>query len=140
MSEFSGTAKQHANEIHKAGGHQAEPVAVTASADGSTSIIPKGAGWVKVTSANSGHIVKLPSGMIDEDIGMLIEGYVGSNGFALETEASSDQTINGTDADGTNSAAIPATTIFKARYVAADTWILEAVDEGGDDIAGITPA
>ena len=112
------------------------PTQITATSDGlTTGLIPKGAGFIEVTASNADHIITLPAG----DIRQQIWGYVGANGCEMRTPASSNATINGVDSDGTNEAAIPATTLFLATCTATDTWILLAWDEGGDDIAGITP-
>lgn len=113
--------------------------AATATSDGlTTGLIPITAEFVSVTSAAAGNIITLPSGAAG-NIGKVIKGWVGANGCEIRTPAASGATINGVDSDGTNEAAIPATTLFTCTLVAADTWILEAVTELGAVITAIVP-
>jgi len=118
------------------GGVQGQTVAVTATADGlTTGLIPTNASFVSVTSGNADHIITLPVG----EVGNVIKGWVGANGCELRTLASSNDTINAVDADGTQEAAIPATTLFEVTCVAAETWVLTAADELGAVITAIIP-
>jgi len=125
-------------------GYYYNPIIVTATSDGlTTGLIPVEAGvpgaFVSVASGGSANnIVTLPS-QDDIPVGWMCWGYVGADGCEMRTDASSGETINGVDSDGTNEAAIPATTLFQVVKTAADTFILLAYDEGGDDIAGIAP-
>lgn len=124
-------------------GYYLNPIVVTATDDGlTTGLIPAEAGvpgaFVSVTSSSAAYIITLPSSD-NISVGWRCEGYIGATGCEMRTDADSGETINGVDADGTNEAALPATTLFRVTKTAADTFILEAVDEGGDDIAGITP-
>lgn len=115
------------------------PTAVTATADGlTTGLIPVGATFVSITSAAATSIVTLPSGAAAY-VGTVIEGWVGANGCELRTPAASGATINAVNADGTNEAAIPATTLIKLRLVAVDTWILDARSELGAVVIAIVP-
>lgn len=110
--------------------------AATATADGlTTGLIPAGTQHVTVTSASASNIVTLPAAVI----GTVIHGYVGANGCEMRTPASSNATINDVDSDGTNQAAIPATTLFRAHCVSATGWILLAWDELGAPITAIVP-
>lgn len=110
--------------------------AVTATADGlTTGLIPASATHVTVTSASADNIATLPAAVV----GMEISLYVGANGCEVRTPATSGATINGVDSDGTNEAAIPATSLCTFTCVAADTWILEAVTELGAVITAIVP-
>lgn len=110
--------------------------AVTATADGlTTGLIPAGTQFVSVTSASVNNIITLPAGTV----GDVINGWVGANGCEIRTPAGSNATINNVDADGTNEAAIPATSKFTVTLVAADTWILEATTELGAVITAIVP-
>ncbi len=94
---------------------------VTATSDGlTTGLIPGDAQFVTVTSANADYIVTLPAGYI----GQIIRGRVGANGCELRTIASSGDTINNVDSDGTQEAAIPTTVTFMAQKVTATGWIL----------------
>lgn len=117
-------------------GAQSAAVAVTATADGlTTGLIAAGTRFVSVTSANADHIVHLPAAVV----GNVIEMWVGANGFELRSAAASNATINNVDADGTNELAIPATTFVRATCVATGTWIVDAWDELGADIAALVP-
>lgn len=111
-------------------------ISITATSDGlTTGLIPKGAGFISVSSSNANHIITLPDG----DIRQQIWGYIGNTGCEMRTPSGSNASINDLDADGSNEAAIPATTLFLATCTADDTWVLLAWDELGDDIAGIHP-
>lgn len=111
-------------------------VAVTATADGlTTGLIPADADFVSITSAAADNIATLPAA----SIGKVITGWVGANGCELRTPATSGATINDVDSDGTNEAAIPATTLFRLTCVTATGWILEGLTELGADIAAIVP-
>lgn len=140
MASPTGTVTKHQRETVHAQGFVPQGTAITATTDGlTTGLIPHGATWVDVTAgADANSIITLPV-IAAADVGMEICGYIGATGCEMRTPAASGDTINGVDSDGTNEAAIPATTLFRVRLVADNTWILEAVDEGGDDIAGITP-
>jgi hypothetical protein len=114
-------------------------VAVTANDDGlTTAIIPETARFVTVTSAGATKAVSLPSGAA-ANIGKVIHIYVGANGFELLSEAGSNATINGADADGTNQADIPATSVSRLTLVAANTWIMETIGANGTVAAAIVP-
>lgn len=127
------------NHVNAAKMQPLPDIEVTATSDGlTTGLIPQHARYVSVTSGNADHIITLPDGSA-KYVGTSIRGYVGATGCEMRTPATSGATINGVDSDGTNEAALPATTMFEATLVAADTWILRAWDEGGDDIAGIVP-
>ncbi len=117
-------------------GVQFTPYAATATSDGlTTGLIPLGTSFVSITSASANNIVTLPAGTA----GQVIKAYIGANGCEVRTPASSGATINGVDSDGTNEAAIPATSMFTATCVATDTWLLEAVTELGAVITAIVP-
>lgn len=108
----------------------------TATVDGlTTGALSAGSQFVAVTSGNAAHIVTLPPGVSETRV----RGYVGANGFEMRTPAASGATINTVDSDGTNQAAIPATSYFEAECVATDTWILKAFDELGAVITAIVP-
>lgn len=117
-------------------GAQSAAVAITVTADGlTTGTVPAGTRFVSVTSDNADKIMTLPAPVV----GNIIEGYVGATGFEIRTVAASDVKINNVDADGTQEAAIPATTYFKLICVSATEWILLAWDELGAPIAAIVP-
>ena len=117
-------------------GVQFTPYAATATSDGlTTGLIPLGTSFVAITAAGATDIVTLPAGTA----GQVIKAYVGANGCEVRTPATSGATINNVDSDGTNEAAIPATSMFTATCVATDTWLLEAVTELGAVITAIVP-
>ena len=110
--------------------------AVTATANGlTTGLISSGTSMVIVTCDDANKIVTLPAAVV----GHVIRLYVGANGCEVRTPASSNNTINNVDSDGTNEAAIPATTLCTFTCIAANAWILEAVDELGAVITAIVP-
>lgn len=111
--------------------------ALTATSDGLTTGLATGSGFLVVTSANANNIVTLPA-LADVSDGHEVWGYVGANGCELRTPAASGETINGVDSDGTNEAAIPATTLFCCTAT-PDGWILRAWTELGAPITAIVP-
>lgn len=117
--------------------------AVTATADGlTTGTVSITARHITVTSANSAHIVTLPASVVGKEI----SGFVGSNGFRLQTTASSNITINGVDADGTSYFTVGSNTYFVARCVSATAWLVYTMNASGRFPTGniadasITPA
>jgi hypothetical protein len=107
---------------------------ITATSDGLTTgqiTFEDGGGFVSVTSGNSAHIITLPNSD-DLPISWVVEGWLGgATACEMQTVASSGQTINGLDGDGTNSLAIPATQYFRVVHVAADTFIVHTLTELG---------
>lgn len=85
---------------------------------------------VVVTSADAAHIITCPeiAGMF---IGQQIKGSIGATGCELRTVAASGTTINNVDADGTNQAAIPASTFFVITKASATNFILEVYAVAG---------
>lgn len=58
----------------------------------------------------------------------------------MRTEAASNILINNVDGDGTQEAAIPATTLWTVTYISATTgWVLRAWTELGAPITAIIP-
>lgn len=113
---------------------------VAATADGlTTGLIPANADWVAITSANAAHIVTLPAAA-SVKAGHKVRGWVGATGCELRTPAASGTKINAVDSDGTNQAALPATTLIECTFISAtDGWILVAETELGARIAAIVP-
>ena len=110
--------------------------AVTATTDGlTTGLIPANASFVTITSAGANNIATLPAGTV----GQIINFWIGATGCEIRTPAASGATINNVDSDGTNEAAIPATTAGIAICVAADTWIVRLFTELGADVAALVP-
>jgi hypothetical protein len=113
------------------------PVPLTARAtSGTDSVVPDGQRAVRVTAVatNANDWVVLPTGRSGE----IVYGW-SAIAHELRTPASSGATINDVDADGTNEAAIPATTQWEAHCVATDRWILRAWTEFGVPISAIVP-
>jgi hypothetical protein len=122
--------------ISATGGTAPTVASVTATSDGlTTGLIPSSADFCAVTSANANNIITLPVPVV----GKVIRGYVGANGCEMRTVAASGVLINEVDSDGTNEAAIPATTYFIVSCVSATQWILVAETELGARIAAIVP-
>lgn len=102
--------------------------AVTVTADGlTTGLISVTARHITVTSANSAHIATLPASVVGKEI----SGFVGSNGFRLQTTAASNITINGVDSDGTSYFTVAANTYFVARCVSATAWLVYTMNTSG---------
>lgn len=96
--------------------------AVTATADGlTTGLIKANIDHVTVTSDSATKAVSLPA-ISASDIGKEITIFVGATGFELVTEATSNDTINGTDSDGTNQVDVAANTLLRAKVVSATGW------------------
>ena len=117
-------------------GAQSAAVARTATADGlTTGVIAAGTRYVTVTSDDANKIVTLPAPVV----GNIITLYIGATGVEVRTVAASNVKINDVDADGTNEAALPATTLATFTAVSSTEWILEAVTELGAVITAIVP-
>lgn len=103
-----------------------------------TGALSGGDQFVRVTSGNANSVICLPAES-ETAIGTVIQGWVGANGFELRPIAAeaATTTINGVTTNV--EAAIPATTLFRVVKVAANTWILTAVDELGAPITAIVP-
>lgn len=109
---------------------------VTSTADGlTTGLIPDHASFVTVTSDTATKVVVLPTWVI----GHVIRITVPSTGAELQTLASSNDTINAVDCDGTNEMAMAATSIYHLECVADSTWIAYAWGADGAAEATIVP-
>lgn len=113
--------------------------AVVAAADnGRGSIIPLGVSFVQVTAVatDANDWVTLPAGVQPghQVVGWSIPAH------ELRTVDGSGVLINNVDSDGTQEAAIPATTLWVADYMNATTgWILRAWTELAAPITAIVP-
>lgn len=116
------------------------PAAVTATADGlTTGLVSADSDWLDITSANANNIITLPA-LSEVSNGKVIRGWVGANGCEIRTPAASTEKINGVNSDGTNEAAIPATTLIELTKVSdADGWVLTAATELGAVATAIVP-
>lgn len=98
--------------------------------------------FVTVTSGAASRSITLPEASATT-VGLVIEGYVGGNGFDLRVATSQAMTVKLNDVTGAATvgveAAIPATTKFKVVCVSATEWILTAIDEKGAVVTAIVP-
>jgi hypothetical protein len=98
--------------------------AVTTTADGTTTgaILPT-SNFVLITSASATNQAALPGIAANSlAIGHTIRGRVTANGCELITLASSNETINGVDSDGSNQLDVPAQGAFIAWVESATGW------------------
>lgn len=96
--------------------------AATATADGlTTGLVANGETFVAITSANATHAITLPA-CAAAGVGQTIDLYVGANGFELLTPASSGDTINTVDSDGTNQLDVAANSLVHLIQVTATGW------------------
>lgn len=113
--------------------------ALTATDDGTTTGAMSGnTSHAVVTSAGATKQVSLPASSAAL-VGKQFTIWVGSNGFELITPAASNATINGTDADGTNQADIPANSLSRLTLVTTNTWLLENIGSTGTVASAIVP-
>lgn len=99
---------------------------VTATADGTgtgaVDTLVTGRKFVTVTSAAATNQVSLPA-ISASTIGQEVELFVGANGYELITPASSGNTINTVDSDGTNQLDVAANTLLRCIQVSATGWV-----------------
>lgn len=96
---------------------------VTATDDGTTTgAITSGTTFATITSSAATKQVALPA-ITSAGIGQQIDLYVGANGYELITPASSNNTINTVDADGTNQLDVAANTLLRCVQVSATGWM-----------------
>jgi hypothetical protein len=96
--------------------------AVTTTADGlTTGLIPVGTTFASVTSASATNAATLPA-ITAASIGQTIDIQVGANGFELLTPASSNNTINTVDSDGTNQLDVAANTLLRCVQITSTGW------------------
>jgi hypothetical protein len=94
----------------------------TSTADGTgTGAIADGSTFVTVTSASATNQIALPA-IVAGTIGQIIDIFVGANGYELITPASSNNTINTVDSDGTNQLDVAASTLLRCVQVSATGW------------------
>jgi len=118
------------------------PLAVTAVTSTQTqAYIPTDAhrGFVALTSTGANNIVRLPTNS-DVPIGWQTAGWIGATGLEIRLSTSDTAgTLNGVTAVVSTEAAIPATTLIRVTKVASATWIVDMLDEGGDDVTAPVP-
>lgn len=112
---------------------------IVAAADSSAkSRVPMNATFVSVTAVtnDANDWIVLPTGV---STGHTIMGWT-TAAHEIRTEASSNIKINNIDSDGTQEAAIPATTLWRVIYINSTIgWILNAWDEVAAPITAIIP-
>lgn len=101
----------------------AEPIATaTATADGlTTGLIADGTQFVTVTSSAATNAVTLPA-ITSATIGQTIDVFIGANGCEILTPATSGNTINTVDSDGTNQLDMAANSLVHFIQVSATGW------------------
>lgn len=82
--------------------------------------------FVTVTSANATDAITLP-GINVGTVGQEIFLTVGANGYELLTPASSNNTINQVDSDGTNQLDVAANTTVRCTQVSSTGWLVEQI-------------
>lgn len=112
---------------------------IVGAADSSfKSRVPAWASMVYVTANtnDTNDWIVLPTGVPN---GHMVMGW-STVAHEIRTEASSNVKINNVDSDGTQEAAIPATTLWSAVYINSTIgWILRAWDELAAPITAIVP-
>jgi len=94
----------------------------TGTDDGlTTGLVPEYATFVTVTSSAATKAVTLPT-ISSETVGKTVDLYVGSNGYELLTPATSGNTINTVDSDGTNQLDVAANTLLRCTQVSSTGW------------------
>lgn len=97
----------------------------TATADGLTTgaitAFTAARKFVTVTSAGATDAITLPAAAAGT-VGQEIDIFVGANGYELLTPATSGNTINTVDSDGTNQLDVAANTLLRCIQVSATGW------------------
>jgi hypothetical protein len=114
--------------------------AVTATADGlTTGLLTDEDTFVEVTSANADHIVTLPAATAANRGKEILIWVVPSTNCELRTPATTNQTINNVDSDGSAEALLTHTRLYKATQHLATGWVLEALTALGAVSTAIVP-
>lgn len=111
---------------------------IAAADNGYGSRIPLNASFVTVASVatNANDWVTLPVGVKP---GHTVRAW-STPAHELRTAASTNLKINNVDSDGTQEAAIPATTLWVATYINATIgWVLELTSELGATVTAVVP-
>lgn len=114
-----------------------QAIVVANNTSGIASRVPESADSVVVTAItnDANDWIVLPPGRP----GMSIRGW-SVIAHEIRTDASTNVKINNVDSDGSQEAAIPATTLWQADYVSSTAgWILRAWDELAAPITAIVP-
>lgn len=117
-------------------GIQSAAVTVTATTDGlTTGLIPSGTAFVTVTSDTATKVVVLPASVI----GNVIWITVPATGCELQTLATTNETINTVDCDGTNELALVAGSIYRLVCTKSITWVATGASDVGANEDSLTP-
>lgn len=122
-----------AAEINAAADFAAQ--AITSTADGlTTGTVAPATKLGIVTSAAATDAVTLPGIAANSlGIGHTIRLRVGANGYELLTLATTNETINGVDSDGTNQMDVAANTIVEAIVESATGWMVSTATATAPD-------
>lgn len=117
-------------------GIQASSVTVTATADGlTTGLIPSGTSFVTVSTDSADKVIVLPASVI----GNIVWISVPATGIELQTLATTNETINTVDCDGTNELALVAGSIYRLVCTKAITWVATGTANDGANEDSLTP-
>jgi hypothetical protein len=113
--------------------------AIVATSDGlTTGLLAKGDKNITVSSASANNIVCLPT-TAAADIGTVITGQVGANGFELRPIAAQAASVYINNVTTNVEAAIAANTSFEIRCIDATHWILKCWNALGETLTAIIP-
>jgi len=109
--------------------------AVTATTDGTgTGLIPAGASFCTVTSDDANKQIALPVASVGDEIWI----QVGATGCELISSVAAHK-VNNVVVGATNELALVATSSYRCKYVATNTWIVRGFTNQGADEAALTP-
>lgn len=115
--------------------HANSNVAVTATAGGTTTgLIPAGATYVTVTSANAAHQISLPAGYV----GQVMQILVGATACELISAVAADK-VNEVTVGATNELLLTAEALYTCTYTKAGFWIVTGETKLGARIAALVP-
>lgn len=114
--------------------------AVVPTADGlTTGLILPGDTFVEATSANADHILTLPAASAATRGKEVLIWVVASTNCELRTPASSNQTINGVDSDGTQEALLAHSHLYRLTQHLATGWLMEKLTALGAVATAVVP-
>lgn len=114
--------------------------AVTATADGlTTGLILATDSFVEISSADANHIATLPEASAATRGQEKLIYVAGATNCELRTPASSNQTINNVDSDGTQEALLTAGRLYRATQHLANGWLLEGLTNLGAVATAVIP-
>lgn len=114
--------------------------AVVPTADGlTTGLLTDEDTFVEATSADADHIITLPLATAANRGKEILIWVVPSTNCELRTPATSNQTINNVDSDGTQEALLTHTRFYKVTQHLATGWLLECLTALGAVSTAIVP-